>query len=324
MMKQSKFIIGMMLLLAAGLPVGCSHDVDLSFRNEIAVRTGVTGMQKRVQAIDNNTALQADTIKIDAYFHDSEEKYLDEAMLVYVTDHWRFDNGSGTELHYYWPIEGSVYKGASDITVSSLDFVGFCPYDKPAYIGEPAYNHSTGVSFTCDMSKYMNLAGQDTLQEYVIGYLKNQTYADQVSHSGVPLQFKHPLAQVKFAITAASGTHVKINSISIADVCTGGTCTYNGSTMTWAEHSGNDTIKVIQVLKNGGTTESTPIYVIPNNYGSKYLTVNATWDEWSNVTISNYGTNVNFNWEAGRSYTYNLTLDKYGLKVDVEKFTEQW
>jgi hypothetical protein len=43
------------------------------------------------------------------------------------------------------------------------------------------------------------------------------------------------------------------------------------------------------------------------------------------VTISDYGTDVDFNWEAGRIYTYNLTLDKLGLKVVIDnKYTEQW
>ncbi len=137
--------------------------------------------------------------------------------------------------------------------------------------------------------------------------------------------FKHPFALIKFTITAASGTHVQINSISIADLNTNATCTYNGTAMTWGSYSGSATMTIDQVLKNGGTTVGTPFVVIPKNYGTKYLTVNATWDDWSNpVTISDYGTNVDFNWEPGHIYTYNLTLDKYGLKVDIEKFTEQW
>ena len=139
--------------------------------------------------------------------------------------------------------------------------------------------------------------------------------------------FKHPFALIKFTITAASGTHVQINSISIAGLYTNATCTYNGTTMGWDSYDEDSkaTMTIGQTLKNGGTTVGTPFVVIPKNYGTKYLTVNATWDDWSNtVTISDYGTNVDFNWQAGYIYTYNLTLDKYALKVDTEKFTEQW
>ena len=204
--------------------------------------------------------------------------------------------------------------------------MGFCPFEKPAYIGTPTYNHSTGVSFTCDMSGYMTLAQQASMQEFIVSVLPNQTLATQTAAGGaLPMVFKHPFALIKFTITAASGTHVQINSIKLTGLKTGGTCTYNGTTMAWSDLTGSADMTLTQTLKNGGTTEGTPFVVIPNNYGSKFLTVNATWDDWSNpVTITDYGTDVDFNWEAGRIYTYNLTLDKYGLIVDKAKFTEQW
>lgn len=135
--------------------------------------------------------------------------------------------------------------------------------------------------------------------------------------------FKHPFALIKFVITEASGTHVKINSVSIADLKTSGKCTYNGTEMTWSGQSGSADISIAQELKRGGTTETTPFVVIPNNYGSKTLTVNATWDDWSNVTVD-VTANVDFNWEPGKIYTYNLTLAKYILIVDTQKYTEQW
>ena len=319
----------MMLLLAAGLLAGCSHVNEPSSVSdkEICVRTNVGKFQKgyRVRSIDDNTALQAQDLRIDAYFHDTETKYLDGAKLVYDVDQWRFDDGAGNEVHYYWPIDGSVYDpSGANITYESLDFVGFCPYAKPAYIGTLTYNYATGVSFTCDMSSYMTLASQTTMDEYLIAVSNEQTLATQTANSGVPLEFRHPLTQVKFVFNTASGEHVQINSIGITDAYTGGTCTYDGTTMSWAG-TGSDTVKIALAspLKTGGTTETSSVYVIPAN-GTKYLIVNATWDDWSDVTISDYGTDVAFVWEPGHIYTYNLTIDKYGLKVDTLKFTEQW
>lgn len=319
-------LIVLALVLAAGLLAGCARENEPTPQKEIAVTTGVSGMREgaRINSIDNTT-VQAKDIKIDAYYSGTDDKYLDGVKLHYTggAPAWVFWNGSA-QLHYYWPFEGS--KTAGGITASTLDFVGFCPFEKPTYIGDPTYSHSAGVSFTCDMSDYMTLASQSSMQEYVVAVLNGQTLATQTAAPGgaLPLVFKHPLALIKFTITAASGTHVQINSISIGELKTGGTCTYNGSTMEWSSLTGSADMTITQTLKNGGTTVSTPFAVIPNNYGYKYLTVNATWDEWSDVTISDYGTNVDFNWEPGRIYTYNLTLDKYGLKVDVTKFTEQW
>ena len=324
-------LIVLALVLAAGLLAGCARDVPeiKEEKAEISVTTNLTPMRMRANTIDSNSELQGYDIKIDAYYSGTETKYIDGAKLHYNSS-WMFweDGEPGSQEHYYWPIEGSVYDPAGEnITVSSLDFVGYCPYEKPAYIGTPAYSHSTGVSFSCDMSSYMTLAQQEGLDEFIVSVLNEQTLATQTAAGGaLPMVFKHPLAIIKFSITAASGTHVQINSISISDLKTSGTCTYNGTTMGWDSYDEDSkaTMTISQVLKNGGTTETTPYFVIPNNYGSKYLTVNATWDEWSNVTISDYGTNVDFSWEPGRIYTYNLTLDKYGLKVDETKFTEQW
>lgn len=323
------------MLLAAMLLAACVGSDDGGegsqqnlIPTEICVRTNLATMQTRAATVDNIASLQTKDLKIDAYYRGTNEKYLDGSMLHYTGGDpaWVFW-AAGAQTHYYWPFEGSTVTIAGEpTTASTLDFVGFCPYTKPSYIGAPTYDHSTGaVSFTCDMSSYMTLAQQANMEEFLVSVLTNQTLATQTSAGGaLPMVFKHPLALIKFTITAASGTHVQINSISLSDMKTGGTCTYNGSTMTWGSYSGSATMTIAQVLKNGGTTESTPFLVIPYNYGSKYLTVNATWDDWSDVTISDYGTNVDFNWEPGYIYTYNLTLDKYGLKVDISKFTEQW
>lgn len=325
-LKLYKQHIIFFFLLSAGLLAGCSVHNEPVQKNEIAMRTGVSSMQKKVRGIANNDSLRTKDIKIDAYYHGTETKYLDGVKLVYNASEWKFWEGEpGEQVHYYWPFEGS--KTSEGVTASTLDFVGFCPYTRPANIGTPAYDHSTGVSFTCNMASYMTSASQKTMQEFIVAVLDSQTLALQTAAGGVlPLQFKHPLAQIRFVINAASGTHVRIDSIAIDDLYTGGTCAFNGTTMSWSGHTGSAGLSLNEVNMKVGSaiTVSDTVFVIPNNYGEKYLTVKATWDDWSNVTISNYGTNVNFNWEPGRIYTYNLTLDKYGLKVDVEKFTEQW
>ena len=337
MMRTHYYNIKGIIMLATMLLAACGSGSDgiedtpsttsSEAPKEIRVNTNLTKMQTRATTINSNSQLQTYDLKIDAYYNGTNEKYLDGTMLHYDSSEpaaWKFW-ATGAQAHYYWPFEGSKVAGGSTVA-STLDFVGFCPFEKPTYIGTPTYSHSTGVSFTCDMSSYMTLASQSSMQEFLVSVLNEQTLATQTAAGGaLPMVFKHPLAIIKFTITAASGTHVQINSISLSDMKTGGTCTYNGTAMTWSEQTGSATMTIAQTLKNGGTTESTPFVVIPNDYGTKYLTVNATWNDWSNpVTISDYGTNVNFNWQPGYIYTYNLTLDEYGLKVDTSKFTEQW
>ena len=80
------------------------------------------------------------------------------------------------------------------------------------------------------------------------------------------------------------------------------------------------------------TTETTPYLVIPKNYGSKTLTINGTWNDWSgngawdpalNVT-KDLSTDLDISWEPGYIYTYNLTVTPYAIKVNEAKYTEQW
>lgn len=321
----------MMLLLVAGLPVGCSHDVEVTLRDEIAVTTRVTGLQKRIVSVDDNATLQTKDIKIDAYFHDTDTKYLNGVKLHYDSSEpasWKFWEADA-QKHYYWPIEGSVYTGVvPNITVSSLDFVGYCPFTKPDYITSTSYNHSTGASFTCNVADSMTNATQKDMQEYVIAVLKNQTPATQSAAGGaLPMSFKHPFVLIRFVITAGSGTHVQVDSIGIAGLNTIGTCTYNGSTMSWGSYDGSATLSIepANPLKYGTSyTVSDTMMVIPKNYGTKTLVVKGTWDEWTDSVTKEISADVAINWEPGYIYTYNLTVTKYALKVDVQKFTEQW
>ncbi|MBR0036822.1 MAG: fimbrillin family protein [Bacteroidales bacterium] len=319
---RRKNLLSTALLLTAGLFVSSCHDEisNPDTQAEIRVETDLWHIMpgSRAATVDNAADLQGCDLRIDAYMNGTTTSIIENAKLVYDTDAWRFDDGSGNTVHYYWPIEGSVYAGN---TVSSLDFVGYCPNATPAYVSSLTYAAGGSLSFVCDLSSYMTSAAQSGLTEFLWAYTGNQT---KDTNSGtVNLTFRHPFARVKFVITAESGTNVKINSIGIAGLKTSGTCSYDGSTTTWDSYGGNTAMSLTQELEIGGTTETDPFLVIPNDYGTKTLTVNATWDDWSDVT-TDVSASVNFNWAAGYSYTYNLTLTKYALKVDTEKFTEQW
>lgn len=315
-------------MAALWLLTGCSSDdapqPAVGEKSEIAFNADVWRMKEntRVATIDGNPALQTKDIRIDAYPHGTDEAYLSGARLHYDGGTWKFWDGSAQQ-HYYWPFDGS--KTASGATASTLDFVGFCPYTTPGYVSSTAFDSSTGASFTCDMSSYMTSASQAAVSEYLVALTASQTLATQTDAGGaVPMTFRHPFAMVKFAIATASGTTVKINNVSIGGLATSATCGYDGTDLTWSSLSGNAAITAAEELQVGGAlTETTPLLVIPSDYGTKTLTVNATWTDWSDVT-KDISTDLSFNWQPGYIYTYTLTVTKYALKVDTSKFTEQW
>lgn len=319
------------------LLTGCSGDSasDISpdptpstGKSEIKVNADIRQMMEgtRLTKIDN---IQSEDLKIDAYYHGTETKFLDGKRLRYNASAWKFwsDGEPGAQEHYYWPFEGSTVAGSSTVA-STLDFVGYCPFSAPGYITGSSFDHASGASFTCNMSNYMTLASQDDLKEYLIAVLNEQTLATQTTAGGaLPMVFKHPFALIKFVIAEGSGTHVKINSISINNLYTSATCTYNGSTMSWGSYDDETKAAMSQTglnLKYGtATTETTPFMVIPKNYGSMTLTVNGTWDDWSDVT-KDISTDISIDWQPGYIYTYTLTVTKYALTVNIQKYTEQW
>jgi hypothetical protein len=153
------------------------------------------------------------------------------------------------------------------------------------------------------------------LKEFIYALTPDQSKAEQGA-SGVTMTFKHPFARVKFVLSSASGSNVKVNSITIPHLYTGATYTHNSG---WAIWTGDESLEI----SGNPATGDTYYLVVPNNYGSKTFTVSATWTDWSSVT-KNISADVTVNWQAGRSYTYTLTLSKYALKVDIDKYTEQW
>ncbi len=311
MIKRERYF-WTLFLLAAGLLTGCSSDdakespgQTKTTESKQEIQLLATGKPfTRATTIDDNTALQGQDLKINAYHNGTETAYISDAKLHYASG-WKFWSGSA-ETHYYWPAEGSIIGG---ITYSSLDFVGYCPYTKPDYITSLSYTYSGGITFTADMTQTHDI-------EFIYAYLAGQTYTTQTNAGGaLPLQFQHPFARIYFQLSDASGTAVTVNSISIngTDIATTRTYTHGSG---WSSVTGSGTLS--------GMSLNTPYIVIPNNYGSKTLTVNATWDEWSDVT-TDVSASVDFDWTAGTSYTYTLTLSKYALKVDTSStYTEQW
>lgn len=326
--------IAVAFLLASLLLAGCGSDsfddepqnvADNASPKEITIKTDITSMQTRATTIDDDEDLQGEDLRIDAYFHYRETKYLDGTKLHYDSS-WKFWDGAA-QLHYYWPIEGSVYNPASDnITVSSLDFVGYCPYTTPAYITTgPTYNHSSGISFTCDMSSYMTAASQASITEFMIAKADNRTSAG----GAVPLTFKHPFACVKFQLSA-SHPDIKINVITLKSLKTGGTCSFNGSTSTWSSLTGSADFEAT-LNQTCNDNPASPValgsnyIVIPQTFAGE-IEVNASWNDWGDTpvphTMSTTITSVT--WQAGYSYTYTFTISTDDLVVNITNFTEQW
>lgn len=323
----------MIILLAAGLLAGCCcHKDEPVQRHEIAMKTGVTSMLRRANTIDNNTALQSQDLKIDAYFHDTETKYLDGKKLHYTGGDpaWKFWNSStSTQEHYYWPIVGSVHTGVvPNITVSSLDFVGYCPFIQPSYITGLTYTADHDVTFSCTALPMVDSL-QNAQKEFLFGIALEQDKTNAAS--GVPLSFKHPFAQIKLQL-AASHPDIIINSITFKSIKNNGDFVYDNSETSYTWTPTGDAVNL--VFTDTATFTNVPasvqaigepFIVIPQTWTGE-IEVNASWKDWGDTPVPHAlsAKIPDETWLVGHSYAYTFTISPEDLTVNITNFTEQW
>ena len=316
MTKNLKYIA--LCLFVTLLAIACSKDGadgnEVTNRNEakkeIGIKPDVWKMMEATRATTyDNTALQSDGFTVYAYTAESITPYIDNKTVSYDAPNWII-----TGRPYYWP-------------AYNLDFFAYAP-TSPSYVavtyavaGTPA---AAAPHFTCS-DLPLSLTPSDATQEFIWALTTGQNKANQ-GESGVTMTFRHPFARVKFKKSASSSTNVTVTSITIPAIYRDGTCTLTGTgntaTSTWSGLDDNDDGLVI--TGSPATSDDTFYLVIPNNYGSKTLSVSFTWREWDEEKSQTLTAPLTINWAAGYSYTYSLTITKNDLKVDVENFTEQW
>ncbi len=311
------------MLLTAGLLAACSTDDDGidngGGATEIRLNADCWQVMKgtRAATFDNATQLQDETggFMCCVYDYGTTTPYFDAVSVIYDNeeDAWKFQDGK-----HYWPATGA------------LDFFAYMPATLPSYItdvsdvaGQVTYT-SGNPQFKC-VSLPVTNAGQDGIKEFIFAMAANQDKTHQGA-TGVALNFMHPFARVCFKQSEANSSNVKINSVTVSGIKNNGTCTFDGSTIVWTP-SGDATALTVSGIPatNTPATGNDFYLVVPQTFASNItFTVNATWTDWSNVTKDVSATVNVGSWVAGYSYTYTLTLDKFALTVDAEKFTEQW
>lgn len=324
--KQNIIGCATVMLLTAGLLAACSTD-DNGIDNgggatEIRLNADSWRVMEATRAVtyDSDADLQDDAFKCYAYEDGTTTQYISGSTVSYSDSQWTFDDGK-----HYWPASGALnffaYMPAS-LTNTCCDF------DPTAYDSSSnpdGYSDGT-VRITCTSLPVSITAGNDNTQELILAYTEDQDKFGtnstlQPTPGYVGLTFKHPFARVCFKQSEANSSNVTINSVTVSGIKNNGTCTFDGSTIVWTP-SGDATALTV----SGTPATGNDFYlVMPQTFASNLtFTVNATWTDWSNVT-KNVSASVNVgSWVAGYSYTYTLTLDKFALTVDAQKFTEQW
>ncbi len=300
------------------LLTACSNDNESTpEQSEIRLKSDVWKMMEgtRATTFDDATALQGEAhFTCAAYEANTLTAYISSTTVDWNTTRWEFNNGSS---HYYWPTEGS------------LDFFGYMPATPPSYItAGPTYTAAHNVTFTCTGLPMTNAGQGSSLKEFMFGLALGQNYGN--ASAGVPLQFQHPFARIKLQL-AASHPNVTINSITFRGIKNNGSFAYDHSegTSTWTP-SGDATnfVLTLNTAFNSNPASETQIgdyyIMIPQEWAGE-IVVDADCLFWGEkVNYPSLTTTVPTNWQPGYNYTYTFNISPDDLKVNIEKFTEQW
>lgn len=292
-------------LLAAVLLAACSNDTpDTSAEaQEIRFNADVWHVMDGTRATTYNDATDLQT---EGSFACSA--YAANTITAHFTSQQVNWNSSASKWEFSTP---QKWPG-SDVSYDALDFFAYMPAIQPDYITSINYTTARSPQITCDLRNTVD-------KEFVWTLITRQTQAEQ-GRTGVALHFTHPFARVRFVLSPESGDHVTVTSVTISDVNSTGTCTLSadGATSTWSSQDDAATF---------GGLIGTDYIAVPQTFtgSTQTVTVEAEWEEWTGGVTKTFSTNVTMaQWEAGKSYTYTLTLQEYALKVSTDKYTEQW
>ena len=318
------------MVLAGMLLAGCSGDDDekTAKNEEIRLNADVWQMMEgtRATTFDDQTPLQDEAhFTCMAYEADSNPlvSYIPSTTVDWNTTNsrWEFNNGSS---HYYWPLPAS--NGGA---WPSLDFFGYMPATLPSYItAGPTYSADHNVTFTCSSLPMTNGGQGSSLKEFMLGMALGQNYGNAAA--GVPLQFQHPFARIKLQL-AASHPNVTINSITFRSIKNNGSYDLSGSPK-WTT-TGDDANFVLSLTGTDAVFDDNPAtatqigeyyIMIPQAWAGE-IVVNADCLFWGDkINYPSLTTTVPTTWQPGYSYTYTFNISPDDLKVDTEKYTEQW
>ena len=327
MLNKQNIIRCAIVTLAAGLLAACSADDDAAGGDgggatEIRLTADSWQVMRgtRATTFDNAELLQAETggFTCCVYDNGTTTPYINAVSVIYDDDEsaWKFQDGK-----HYWPASGA------------LDFFAYMPATVPSYIkdvndvaGRVTYE-AGNPQFKC-VNLPVTSAEQSSLKEFILALTTNQDKEHQGA-TGVALTFTHPLARINLKLSAGQLYNVHINSITFKSIKNNGTYTYTATPDKWSFTEDEDDANLVVTLNQDytATRAEQVLYshclVIPQAWTGE-IEVSATWTEWGEDVTSTVTATVPTTWLPGYSYDYVFTISSADLKVDTNRFTEQW
>lgn len=230
----------------------------------------------------------------------------------------------------YWPNNNNPADGSGATGSESknyLSFFAYAPYDDNiSYITGFSANNATGaptVDYTWGAENDLLYAVQTDRYKYDSNDANDNGRVGDV----VSFMFRHALVKVQFKVRRSNNSHnVSLNSLSISFQTTG---TFNLGTASWSSYGGSGThvsdasfpINVTATSEANAHSVGTPIMLIPESLTRYNVTYTVGGSEFTHTDAPFESGLIP---SPGCQYTIIFTIDGDAIKVDTQKYTEQW
>lgn len=310
-------VITLLCILAAA----CSKKMSDPQLTDIPIKMSV-GMQTKASIFDTQASLTNSEIGggnmiVSAYItegEDSGSRHIDNVRVTYFADakDWRFTNAAGAYVNYYWPKQ------------DKLDFFAYFPMDiTKTGVTSVAYTYEDGPSFNYSLP----LDNQEGLQEFIYSYVQKK----DVSTGNVQLDFHHPFAAVKFEL--GMSYRLMMHGIKLTNIYYTGSYSTDKDRkwqMTQVEPYGDLDISIGKGVPdqiNFNSPIGGPYMVAPQTIpdAAKFQISFTRLDgQPETKTVNLYNLGGITKWEAGKQYTYTLSLGNTEEEILFKVTVENW
>lgn len=243
------------------------------------------------------------------------------AQTPYIVDK-TFENVDGTTtwhgVHsYYWPKVGSLLFTAYHPTTANVSYV------------------FTDATETVPAKNQMVITDYKQSRVTSSGYSEDLMYANMtassVSSNNVALKFKHALSWISVVLVKSSATPadatITVSSVEFTNVLPQGDAVVNGaSEIVWTPEGTAKNVEVVETTQTLSSTNTAPLahepLFIPQAMTTMVITYTiastdgSSFQETKTVALSGLKTDDTDKWEAGKHYTYIITIGTTEILIE--------
>lgn len=290
--------------------------------------------------IENVTDLQSEGFGVFAYYTGDQNwstvgastipNFMYNQQVRWASEQWTYSPVK------YWPNNNNPAddSGATGSEIKNyLSFFAYAPYktNEVTYITGFSANDVAGaptINYTWGADNDLLYAAQTDRYKY-----DNSDDANDNGRIGetVLFNFRHALCKVQFKVRRSNTSHaVSLKSLRVSFY---NTATFNLGSATWSLHSGSESnvfdaglfpINVTEVTEANAHAVGSPIMLIPGALTTYKVSYTVGGSEFTHTDALFESGLIPTSGASGCQYTIIFTIDGDAIKVDRNRFTEQW